>query len=220
MRHEEQGTTYGSPVGLGSLAATKVAQGPGGISEHGKLAAVTEKSKERAEGTLGQDEITAAGTITGNVAQSPHGLLADIGFGTAQELDEDGNGTGLDNNLGLRSRARGNVGKSPGGLELDKSVGRAEELDEAAHNASLDDLFDWRVALLAEQFAELGGGLDLSVNLFREDASHHLREVLVELRTFSVSILSAARFAAECGPSRPSSNRNTQRGTSGVEMRG
>jgi hypothetical protein len=114
-------------------------------------------------------------------------LLTDIGLGAVEKLDKDGDGTGLDDDLGLSGRAGGNVGESPGGLELDEGMGRAQELDEAAHDAGLDDLLDRRVALFAEQFPELCGGLDLEVNLVREDAGDHLGEVLIELRILTLA---------------------------------
>lgn len=42
---------------------------------------------------------------------------------------------------------------------------RSKEFDESADDTGLDDLLNGRVAFFAEEFAELGGGLDLGVNL-------------------------------------------------------
>jgi hypothetical protein len=57
-----------------------------------------------------------------------------------------------------------------------------QELDESANHPSLDDLFDRRVALLRQELSELCGGLDLKVDLIREDPADHLGEILVQLR--------------------------------------
>lgn len=102
----------------------------------------------------------------------------------AQELDEDGDGASLDDDLGLLCRAGGDVGECPRGLELDECVGGPEELDEAAHDAGLDDLLNGRVALLGQQLAELGCGLDLLVDLLGKDALDHLGELLLQLQGF------------------------------------
>ena len=127
------------------------------------------------------------GAVAGNVAEGPHRLLADIRLGAREELDEYRDGAGLDNDLGLGGRARGDVRQGPRGLELNEGVGRAEELDKAAHDTGLDDFLDGGVALLGEEFPELGRGLDLLINLGGEDAGDHLREVLIELEESFIS---------------------------------
>lgn len=119
--------------------------------------------------------------VAGNVTKSPNGLFSHVGLGAAKQLDEDGNSASLDDDLGLSGRTRGDVGQSPGGFELHKSVRGSQELDEAANDASLDDFLDGRVALLGQELSELGGGLDLEVDLVGEDARNHLREILVKL---------------------------------------
>lgn len=121
------------------------------------------------------------GAIAGNVTKSPDGLFSHIGLGAAKQLDKDGNSASLDDDLSLSGRARGDVGESPGGFELHQSVRGSQELDEAANDASLDDLLDGRVALLGQKLSELGGGLDLEVDLVGEDARNHLRKILVKL---------------------------------------
>jgi hypothetical protein len=57
----------------------------------------------------------------------------------------------------------------------------AQELDESGNDASLDNFLDGRVALLGQKLSELGSGLNLKIDLFREDTLAHLRQVLVEL---------------------------------------
>lgn len=119
--------------------------------------------------------------VAGNVTKSPNGLFSHVGLGAAKQLDKDGNSASLDDDLGLSGRTRGDVGQSPGGFELHKSVRGSQELDEAANDASLDDFLDGRVALLGQELSELGGGLDLEVDLVGEDARNHLRKILVKL---------------------------------------
>jgi hypothetical protein len=172
---------YRLPVRLGSLSTAEVAECPGGVPQHAQLAAVTEKSEERAESTGSENKVAARGAVTSNVTESPNGLLPDIRLVAAEQLDEDGDGASLNDDLCLLGRARGNVGKSPCGLKLDKCVGRAQELDKAADDTGLDDPLDGRVALLGQELAELGRGLDLLVDLLGEDALDHLGEVLVQL---------------------------------------
>lgn len=114
--------THSVPVGLRSLATAEVAESPGGIAKHAKLAAITEQVEQGLEGTTAQDEVTAVGAVTSNVTERPDGLLANIGLRATQQLDEDGDSTGLNDNLGLGGGAGGNVGQGPSGLELDQSV--------------------------------------------------------------------------------------------------
>jgi hypothetical protein len=180
--------TYSVPVGLGSLATAEVAKGPGGVPEHAQLAAVSQEGQERLQGTAAEDVVAAVGAVASDIAEGPHGLLANIGLGASEKLDENRNGAGLDDDLGLRGGARSNVGQGPSRLELDQGVGRAKELDKAANDARLDDLLNRGVALLGQKLSELGCRLDLKVDLLGEDALDHLRQVLVQLRS-SVSIL-------------------------------
>lgn len=126
--------------------------------------------------------------VTSDVSEGPDGLLPHVGLWTGKKLDEDGHGTGLDDDLGLGSAARGDVGESPGGLKLDEGVGRSQELDKAADDASLDDLLDGRIALLGQELPESGCGLDLQVDLIGEDALHHLRKILAQLQSVSIRI--------------------------------
>jgi hypothetical protein len=172
---------YRLPVRLGSLSTAEVAECPGGVPQHAQLAAVTEKSEEWAEGTSSKNKVAARGAVTSNVAESPNGLLPDIRLVAAEQFDEDGDGASLNDDLCLLGGTRGNVGKGPCGLKLDKCVGRAQELDKAADDTGLDDPLDGRVALLGQELAELGRGLDLLVDLLGEDALDHLGEVLVQL---------------------------------------
>jgi hypothetical protein len=172
---------YRLPVRLGSLSTAEIAECPGGVPEHAQLAAVTEKSKQRAEGTGSKNEVAARGAITGNVTKGPNSLLPDIRLVAAKKLDEDGDGACLNDDLCLLGGARGDVGKSPCGLKLDKCVGRAQELYKAADDTGLDDPLDGRVAFLGQELAELGRGLDLLIDLLGEDALDHLGEVLVQL---------------------------------------
>jgi hypothetical protein len=173
--------TYGAPVGLRGLATAEVAQSPGRVTEHAELAAIAEEVKERLQGTTAEDVVAAMRAVTGNVAEGPDGLFPHIGLRASEKLDEDGDSAGLDNNLCLGGGAGGNVGQSPGSLELNKGMGGSQELDEAADNTGLDDLLDGRVPLLGQKLSELGGGLDLEVDLVGEDARNHLRKILVQL---------------------------------------
>lgn len=140
--------TYCVPVGLGGLATAEVAEGPGCVAEHAKLAAVAKQVEQRLQGIAAEDIVTAAGAVTSNVAESPDSLFPDIRLRTRKELDEDGDSSGLDDDLRLGCRAGGNVCEGPCSLELHKGVGGLEELDESADDTGLDNFFDGRISLL------------------------------------------------------------------------
>lgn len=112
----------GVPVGLGSLATAEVAESPGSVPKHAELPAVAEEADKRSESALSEDVVSAVRAVTSNVTKSPNGLLPDIGLGAAEKLDENRDGTGLDDDLSLLCGAGSNVGEGPGGLELYKSV--------------------------------------------------------------------------------------------------
>lgn len=173
--------TYGVPIRLRRLAAAEVAQGPGSVAQHAQLPAIVDEVQQRTQSTGVKDKVTALRAVTRNVTKGPDGLLTNIGLWAAQELAEDRHSTSLDNDLGLLGGTGGNVGQSPSGFELNKSVGGSEEFNEAAHDTGLDDTLNGRVALLGEQFPELGGGLDLLVDLIGEDALNHLGELHIKL---------------------------------------
>lgn len=179
-------TTHRLPVWLRCLATAEVAQRPGGIPQHAQLAAVTKQGKQGAEGAGLQHKVTACGAVASNVAESPDSLLADVGLVAAKQLDEDGDGARLDDDLCLLCGPGGDVGEGPCGLKLHQRVRGAQELDKAAHDARLDDALDGGVALLGQQLAELGRGLDLLVDLLGEDALDHLGKLFVELADVSL----------------------------------
>ena len=139
--------TYSVPVRLGGLATAEVAQSPGGVTEHAKLAAVTKKGDQGLESAAREDKVSALRAVTSNVTKGPDGLLAHIGLGALKQLDKDGHGASVNNDLCLLSGTRGDVGQGPGSLELHQGVGRAEEFDETANDAGIDDLLNRRVAL-------------------------------------------------------------------------
>lgn len=79
---------------------------------------LVEELEKGLESTLRKNVVTALGRVTGNVTESPDGLLADVKDGRREEENEEGDGTGGDDDLGVLRGTRGNVGKSPSGLEL------------------------------------------------------------------------------------------------------
>lgn len=110
--------THELPVGLGVLASAEVAEGPSGVPEHADLVGLVEEGEERTKGALLENVVAALGAVSSNVAESPNGLLADVEDGGGEELDEDGDGARLDDDLGMLRGSRGDVGKGPGGFEL------------------------------------------------------------------------------------------------------
>lgn len=102
--------TYDLPIWLWSLSTAEVAQSPGSVTEHAKLAAVAEEGQKWLEGTAGQNVVPACWGITSNVTKRPHGLLSYIWLVGAEELDEYWDGAGLNDDLGLSGGAGSNVG--------------------------------------------------------------------------------------------------------------
>jgi hypothetical protein len=182
LGQDRKGGGNSSPVRLGSLATAEVAKSPSSIAEHAQLTAIAEKVKKRLKGATAKDIVTAVRAVTSNVTKSPDSLFPNIGLGASKELNEDGNSASLNNDLGLCGGARGNVGQSPSSLELNQGVRGSQELDETANNTGLDDLLNRGVTLLGKKLSELGGGLNLRIDLVREDALHHLGKVLIQLR--------------------------------------
>lgn len=86
--------------------------------------------------------------LTCDVAQRPHGLLADVHVWGGEEGDEGWDGTPIHHRLGVLRGARCNVGQRPGGLKLQLSaVSTGEELHQPGDDAQLDDLVERRVLL-------------------------------------------------------------------------
>jgi len=170
-----------SPVRLGGLATAEVAKCPSSIAEHAKLTAIAEKVKKRLKSTAAEDIVTAVRAITSDVAEGPDGLFPDIRLGASKKLDENRDSASLNDNLCLSGGAGCDVGQSPGSLELDQGVRGSQELDKTTNDAGLDDLLDRGVALLGKKLSELRCGLNLRIDLVREDTLHHLRKVLIQL---------------------------------------
>jgi hypothetical protein len=147
--------------------------------------------------------------VTSNVTKSPDSLFPDIGLGASKELNEDGNSASLNNDLGLCGGAGSNVGQSPSSLELNQGVRGSQELDETANNTGLDDLLNRGVTLLGKKLSELGGGLNLRIDLVREDALHHLGKVLIQLKTGVSQRRSKGNIEPSlCHPQKPRASRS------------
>jgi hypothetical protein len=59
------------PVGLRRLSSAKVGEGPGGVSEHGKLVVLVQQCQKRRQSSLVQTVITVLGGVSGNVTEGP-----------------------------------------------------------------------------------------------------------------------------------------------------
>lgn len=111
------------PVGLGVLASAEVGQSPCGVSDHGELLGVCGNVDERLESVALENVISALRGVTGNVTESPHGLLSHIGLGRVQEVHKQRHSSGINHNLGLFAGTGSDVGQSPCGLELQQVMG-------------------------------------------------------------------------------------------------
>lgn len=116
------------PVGLRGLAPAKIAQCPGGVSEHADLVVFAEQGQQGTESTLLENVIPALGAITSDVTQSPNGLFPNIEHWGREQLDEFRNGLGADNDLSVLSGTRGDIGERPRGLELWHKTGQQPRL--------------------------------------------------------------------------------------------
>lgn len=106
------------PIRLGLLAATEVAQSPGGVAEHTELVIFAEEIEEGFECSLLEDIVTALGRVTSDIAQSPNGLLPNIDHRRRQQVDEFWDCTSIDDDLGVLSGTRCDVGQCPSRLKL------------------------------------------------------------------------------------------------------
>ena len=70
---------------------------------------LAQKRQKWPQGTLLKDVISANWTVTGDIAQSPNGLFADIENGGREQSDELWDGVGVDNYLSVMSGSGGNV---------------------------------------------------------------------------------------------------------------
>lgn len=57
----------------------------------------------------------------------------------------------------------------------------AEELDEARNNTTRDNSFYRGILLLGQKLAELGGALQLLIDIVRHNTGDHLGKVVIEL---------------------------------------
>lgn len=79
---------------------------------------LAQKCQKRPQGTLLKDVISANWTVTGDIAQSPNGLFADIENGGREQPDELRDGVGVDDHLGVVSGSGSNIRQGPRGFEL------------------------------------------------------------------------------------------------------
>lgn len=209
--HED--ATYEFPVGLGVLAPAEVGESPGRVPQHAHLVRLVEQRQEGPEGSLLQNVVSALRTVSRNVSECPDGLLSHVEDGRREELDEDGDGAGLNDDLRVLGCTGGDVGESPGSLELeergkggepgqlrvdcssrigahlDHGVLVAEELNEASDDSTLDDLLNGRVALLTQELPEPRRCVELLIRLVGEHSLDHRRELLLELSAHTSSQL-------------------------------
>lgn len=119
--------TYQSPIGLRVLTTTEVAERPCGAPQHAKFVLLAEESEQGPESTLLENVVAAFGAVTGDIAKGPDGLFADIENRRAEQIDELGDGAGLDNSL---SDSTSNVCQSPGSFKLATKQGVRRSFDK------------------------------------------------------------------------------------------
>ena len=79
---------------------------------------LAQERQKRPQGTLLKNVISANGTITSDIAQSPNSLFADIENGRREQPDELWDGVGVDDHLSVMSGSRSNVCQGPRGFKL------------------------------------------------------------------------------------------------------
>lgn len=85
-------------------------------------------------------------TVTGNIADGPHGMIDYLGISIINESPKELNATPLDHNLTVTVIPRGNIGENPGGLDLQPGVlVLIGELNELGHEVGVDDVLDCAV---------------------------------------------------------------------------
>lgn len=115
--------------------------------------------------------------VTGDVPQSPDGLLADVLMGGRDQAHEGVDGTAPHHGSGLIRRPGGDVGQSPGRLELDGRVRRhAEEGHELRDEPSADHLIDGGV-FVSRQHLPVCGAEQRRVQLNHLPWKTHLEQM-------------------------------------------
>ena len=122
--------THEVPVRLRVLSPAEVAEGPGSVPKHGELVVLVQQGEERRKSSLLEDVVSALGRVSGDISERPDGLLPDVENGRGEELDEERDGVGVNDDLGVIRGSRSDVGESPGGLELMKRGSGKVERDE------------------------------------------------------------------------------------------
>jgi hypothetical protein len=121
------------PVWLRRLSTAKVAQRPSSIAEHADLVVFAEEAQQRPESTLLEDIVPTLRTITCDITQCPHSLLADIQYRGRKEFDKFGYCISLDDHLSVFLSAGCDICQSPGSLKLSKesSEWKGEKVGDA-----------------------------------------------------------------------------------------
>jgi hypothetical protein len=158
-----------------------------------------EEAQQRPESTLLENIVPTLRTVTRNIPQRPHSLLADIQYRGRKEFDKFRHCICLDYHLGVLLSAGCDICQSPGGLKLPKEssegkrrrgkercgthlkhrVSFPQELNEARDNTTFNDLFNWWVLLFREKLPEFGRGIKLAFGIIGKNATNHL---LLELQ--------------------------------------
>ena len=101
--------TYQFPIWLRALTTAEVGERPSRIPLHAELVILAQKRQKRPQGTLLENVISANWAVTGDISQSPNGLLADIENGGGEQPDELRDGVGVDDHLGVVSGSGSNI---------------------------------------------------------------------------------------------------------------
>mmetsp|Transcript_10968 Transcript_10968/g.33402 ORF Transcript_10968/g.33402 Transcript_10968/m.33402 type:complete len:597 (+) Transcript_10968:94-1884(+) len=177
LRERRQRNAHEVEIGR-RLAAAQVGQRPGRVAQHAQTRVVRQLLEQRLQRARADDEVAARRRVAGDVPQRPHGLLAHFVVRRREQLHEDGHGAALDDHVRVVRRARGDVRQRPGRLELQvRVVAAPQELHKLGHHAGVDHVLDGRVALDAQEPAEVHGHLVLHRGVVRLQAFHHLRDL-------------------------------------------
>ena len=185
-------------IGSG-LSTNQVRQGPGTVTKEGFASALVQVLDEGRHGSTAQDVVSGLARVSSNVTEGPGGLLlvlpllSVLGHG-----DEGGDGSRLENDLGVFTGSGGDVGKGPGGFKFDFVVVAAQQLDETGDNVALDDLIDRGLGGTRQHFSQRTGSLQTQgFILVVEDHLDQLGEVGIRGDSVKESIFGSGFFSLE-----------------------
>lgn len=100
------------------LRTTKIDDDPGHVAQEAEWNLRIDEGEKWLKNAQLEAVVAEVWSIADDISQGPDGLFAHVQIAAAEQLEEERNGSGIDDGLRLFGRSRGDVRESPGSLEL------------------------------------------------------------------------------------------------------